>query len=121
MSFSTRLKSTRKNRGLSQQKLADEAGLSLRSVQNYEAGTRMPNSLAIAQRLAEVLEVSAEYLLEGHELGRERAGETGSKEQISELLAEIGNLFAGGELPEEDKDAVLKAIIDAYWDAKGKK
>lgn len=27
-------------------------------------------------------------------------------------------LFAGGELPEEDKDALFEAIQEAYWQSK---
>ena len=38
--------------------------------------------------------------------------------QAKELVAEVSGLFAGGELEDDDKDAVLRAIMDAYWDAK---
>lgn len=116
MTFARRLKKARKDKGLSQQNLADVAGISLRSIQNYEAGLRMPNSLAIVQRIAEVLQTSATDLLGSSE---SISSDVSSKREVADLLAEIKGLFAGGELPEKDKDAVLKAVIDAYWDAKG--
>jgi hypothetical protein len=36
------------------------------------------------------------------------------------LISEIQALFAGGELGEEDKEAVFQAITEAYIDAKEK-
>ena len=35
-----------------------------------------------------------------------------------ELVAGVSALFAGGELSENDKDAVMRALQDAYWMAK---
>lgn len=119
MTFGERLKAVRKNKGITQQTLADGAGTSLRSIQNYESNMRMPNSLSIVQKIATTLEVSTEYLLEGLQI--EDAGGAGpvkGKQQIATLVAEIQGLFAGGELPEEDKDAMFRAVMDAYWDAK---
>jgi hypothetical protein len=37
-----------------------------------------------------------------------------------ELVNAVGGLFAGGDLSEEDKDAVMQAIMEAYWDAKAR-
>ena len=34
------------------------------------------------------------------------------------LSADVSALFAGGELSEEAKDAVMRALQDAYWMAK---
>lgn len=119
MTFGERLKIIRKNKGLSQQKLADEVGISLRSIQNYESDMRMPSSISIVQKLAASLEVSTEYLLGGLQV--DAAGDVSTvkgKPQVATLVAEIQGLFAGGELPEEDKDAMFRAVMDAYWDAK---
>ena len=33
------------------------------------------------------------------------------------LIAPHG-LFAGGSLDDEDKDAVMRSIMDAYWESK---
>lgn len=58
-----RLTHIRRQKHISQKTLADLTGITTRSIQNYEAGTRMPNSLEITTKLAEVLEVSTAYLL----------------------------------------------------------
>lgn len=38
-----------------------------------------------------------------------------------ELVADVPVLFVGGELSEQDKDAVMRALQDAYWMAKERK
>lgn len=48
---------------------------------------------------------------------RERYGYTGKK-QAQKLVEEMGGLFAGGELSDEDLDGVMKAFQDYYWKAK---
>lgn len=121
MSFAQRLRAARQAANLSQKELADAASISVRSIQNYESSSRMPNSLAIVARLAQALNVSQEFLLSDSEsLALESVAdkEAQTKSEVAALIAEVGGLFAGGELAQEDKDAVLKAIMDAYWDAK---
>ena len=44
-------------------------------------------------------------------------GYKGAKD-AEELVAGVSALFAGGELSENDKDAVMSALQDAYWMAK---
>ena len=40
--------------------------------------------------------------------------------QAERLVKEVSGLYAGGELAEEDMDAMMKAIQEAYWIAKEK-
>jgi transcriptional regulator with XRE-family HTH domain len=63
MKFSERLKAARKEAGLSQGALAEKAGISMRTLQNYEMGKRYPASLDIAVNLATALSMTAEELL----------------------------------------------------------
>ena len=35
-----------------------------------------------------------------------------------ELVEQMGGMFAGGEMSEEDIDGVMKALQDLYWKAK---
>lgn len=42
------------------------------------------------------------------------------KKGAEKLVQELTGLFAGGELAEEDMDAMMKAIQEAYWIAKEK-
>ena len=60
--FGKRLRKARMERCLTQQKLADEVGLALRSYQCYEQGTREP-SLDMLLSLAEALHVTTDSLL----------------------------------------------------------
>ena len=48
MSIASRLKALREENGLSQSDLAQETGLSKKSIINYENGYRQPNSKAMA-------------------------------------------------------------------------
>lgn len=60
------LKTAREAKGWTQIKLSMEAGVSQQSVTYYETGTRIP-SLEVAQRLAQVLDTTIDYLLGGND------------------------------------------------------
>ena len=40
------------------------------------------------------------------------------KQQADQLVQEIGGLFAGGELSDDEMDGVMKALQDIYWECK---
>ena len=58
-----RLKDLRKSKGISQEQVAHDLGLSLRGYQNYEYGQREPN-IEMILKLAEYYNVTTDYLLE---------------------------------------------------------
>lgn len=60
--FPKRLTSFRKERGLTQQALADAIGLHVTQLRRYEAGTSQP-TLDVLRRLAITLRISADALL----------------------------------------------------------
>ena len=62
MEFSQRLNVLRKSRGLTQQALADAAGLAVLQIRRYEAGNAHP-SLNVIRRLAIALGVSADTIV----------------------------------------------------------
>ena len=62
LEFSQRLKEVRKEQGMSQKEVADEAGIKPSAYANYEQGTREP-SLEILKRICDALDVSADYLI----------------------------------------------------------
>jgi len=121
MKFSDRLKEKRLEAQLSQNDLAKKAGVGSRTICNYETGARMPNSLSIVTKLAEALSTTSTYLLGEDGMmvveASEKYGARGAK-QAKALLSEVTGLFAGGEMSEGDMDEMMKAIQDAYWDAK---
>jgi transcriptional regulator with XRE-family HTH domain len=62
MEFATRLVQLRKQKGLSQQALADTIGLHSTQIKRYEAGTNQP-SLEALKKMAVALGVSTDFLL----------------------------------------------------------
>ncbi len=117
MKFAERLKSARKKAKMSQGTLAERAGISMRTLQNYEMGKRYPASLDIAVGLATALGMTAEELLSEGEKSIV-AAPADAKVQLRELVEAVSGLFAGGQIGDEDRDAAMEAIIAAYWAAK---
>ena len=66
MAFPERLSALRKERGLTQQVLADQVGLPVLQIRRYEGGTSQP-TLDVIRRLAIALGVSADMLVFGGE------------------------------------------------------
>lgn len=123
MVFKERLKQKRVEAGMTQVQLAQSAGVTARTIQNYELGTRKPSNMEVVQKIADVLHTTTEYLLgssgtyvvEAHEKGGAQ-----SARDIEQLVSEVTGLFAGGELSEESLEGAMKALNDAYWIAKKK-
>lgn len=123
MDFSDRLREKRLEANLTQPELAKIAGVSTRTIQNYELGNRKPSNMVVMQKIADALHTTTEYLLgssgiytvEAHERGGAKAAR-----DIEELVAEVTGLFAGGELSEDALEGAMKALNDAYWIAKEK-
>jgi transcriptional regulator with XRE-family HTH domain len=62
MSLSARLIALRKEKGFTQQSLADRVGLHVNQIKRYEAGTTQP-SLDALRGLAQVFSVTTDFLL----------------------------------------------------------
>ena len=122
MKFNERLKKIREDKGLTQEQLAKQSGISARMIQKYEYGVSRPRYDA-AEKLAQALEIPISELLGESDAmiaqAREKYGAKGAK-QAEELMNEVTGLFAGGDLAEEDMDVMMKAFQDAYWLAKEK-
>lgn len=123
MVFKDRLRQKRIEEGMTQVQLAQSAGVTARTIQNYELGTRKPSNMEVVQKIADVLHTTTEYLLgssgtyvvEAHQKGGAQ-----SARDIEQLVSEVTGLFAGGELSEESLEGAMKALNDAYWIAKEK-
>ncbi len=121
MKFYEKIREGRSKAGLTQEEFAKAIGVSLRTVTNYESGERYPKKRETYYTIAEVLKVDVNYLLtEDEEFLLDANRQYGSKgtRQAKDLIDEISGLFAGGEMAEEDKDIMMKAIQDAYWVSK---
>lgn len=99
MEFGKRLASLRKARGLTQQALADTAGIHVVQVRRYETGASQP-SLDILRKLAVALSVRADELLF-------EADERGPHD---DLRLQFEALEA---MSEEDRQ-VIASLIDAF-------
>ncbi|MCF0136711.1 MAG: helix-turn-helix transcriptional regulator [Lachnospiraceae bacterium] len=121
MNFGEKVRHYRKEKGLSQTALAERAEVTMRTIQSYEAGKSYPKSRETYHRLAEVLGLDPNFLMteEDYFVAEANAqyGPRGAA-QAKELLSQVGGLFAGGELAEEDMDEMMQAIQEAYWMAK---
>ena len=123
MKFGEKIKAARKKAGMSQEEFANEIGVSLRTVTNYETGDRYPKKREMYGKMAEALGVDINYLLTDDEaflLSAENKYGHSGKKQAQTLVNEIGALFSGGKLSEDDRDEMMRAIQQAYWIAKEK-
>ena len=121
MNFGEKVKLLRKRAHMSQAALAAELGVSTRTVQSYEKGQSYPKQRSIYAKLAALFNVEQNYLLTESEAfavsANEQYGSRGNRE-AKELLAELTGLFAGGEMSEEDMDALMYEVQKAYIEAK---
>jgi transcriptional regulator with XRE-family HTH domain len=121
MKFGEKVKKLRKDMKLSQGELAEKIGVSCRSVQSYEAGTSYPRYKEIYDNLAAVLGVDVNYLRTEDEEFMEDVGKqfgTRGQRQASAILEEARQLFAGGELSDEDQLAFLTEMQQLFLDSK---
>ena len=119
MTFGEKVRSARIAIGITQKELSDRSGISLRTIQNYESGERLPKQKEYYAFLAQALGISEKELHNQddsfHIPPREQKGMPGN---VRKLLDQIIGLYSGGTLCEEDMDAMMRAIQDAYWVAK---
>ena len=123
MTFGEKVRAAREAKNMSQEQLAAAIGMSKRMVVYWENDGKLPKSRDVYPRIANVLGIDVSVLLDDNAEFVIKAAETygnrGAKQALH-LVQEITGLYAGGELEEDDMDAMMKAIQDAYWIAKQK-
>lgn len=121
MEFGEKIKKLRDEHNLTQADLAKSLGVTIKAVSNYESKNARPRYRATYKKLSEIFGVSVNYLLTDEDdfvmSASEKYGYSGAKD-AKRLVRETAILFAGGKLPEEDKDALFAALQEAYWSAK---
>ncbi len=121
MTFAEKLKTARKNAGMTQRKLAEESHVALRTIANYESGERMPKKEETFDNLARALGITVESLKDEHSdflvKAEKRYGGKGRK-QAEEIIRSFRVAAAGGELDDEDLEFIKEAMMQTYWDAK---
>ena len=120
MKFSENLKALRKGKGLTQKALGEQVGLSTSTIQAYELGVRFP-ALKQLQTLARFFHVSLDQISDDKDMfileAQEQYGAQGRRDAKA-LIGELGTMFAGGEVPEDDMDDLFQAFSEVYFDAK---
>lgn len=123
MKFGEKIKALRLQKELTQIELAHRSGLAKRTIINYETGASYPKKREVYKVLADIFDTELNYLLTEDEefilAGNEKYGRRGKK-QAEQLVDDISNLFAGGELSDDDLDGIMRAIQESYWIAKEK-
>lgn len=130
MNFGNKIKHLRKEAGLSQEDLAAKLGISQKSICNYENNTRFPRGQNVIKGLADIFNISVDYLITDTDdtTSKENIFISSAKDEFrykgkneAEMLIErTAAVLAGGELSEEDKDAFFQSITQLYFDAKNK-
>ena len=123
MVFKDRLREKRIEAKLTQAELAKLAGVTPRTIQNYELGNRKPSNMMVTQKLADALGTTMEYLLGSSGICVVEAYEKGgakSAKDVDELVEDVRACFAGGEMSDDALDGAMKALTEAYWLAKEK-
>lgn len=126
MSFGEKLRSARTELGMTQALLADQAGLCLQSICNYENNHVIPRPGTIL-RLAEVLHVSSRYLSDDScedplmDIRRDEYFQDAQKKYHSLmrrgspiLASDCQALFSRADLSQRQKDALFETMKQAY-------
>lgn len=116
-----RLRELRRKKKLTQQAVAKYLGVTEKTISRYEKMDMEPRYSEVYTRLGELFQVPPEYFREAGDWW-----ETAPKAERGTTIApnaqavvnDVVGLFAGGELSEEDKKAVLETIQEAYYIAK---
>ncbi len=131
MTLGEKIRILRRRAGLSQGELADQIGVTRRALVYYESNQRHPREQSIINRLAEILGVTPEFLTDERETIAktkeeyflDEAAKEDNRNGMAEakrFLEHTHSLFAGGELSDEDKDALFEVLTEIYFDSKKK-
>lgn len=123
MTFGEKFKALREEKRLTQKEVAEALRINARMITRYENGISYPRTREAYRKIADYFEVGVDYLLTENDSfvirASEQYGARGMK-QAQELIDGMSGLFAGGTLSEQDKDAVMKALQDIYWESKAR-
>ena len=121
MNFGEKLKKYRSENKITRENFAKQIEISPKTLYFYETGQRFPKSMETYEKIAKVMQCDYNYLLENDDIfvsqfaNKYGQGEARKAQALTEGLVA---LFAGGELSDNDKDAAIQALTEAYWKAK---
>ena len=118
MKFCEKLRLKRTQARMTQEELARRLGLAKRTVEGYESGRFYPRSREVYAQLSALFGVDKNWFLTEEEPSLDRPED--ARGEAEEVLSRVKSLYAGGRMSESDKDALAKALMEAYWLAKKK-
>lgn len=129
-SFGEKMQAVRLQKKISQTELAEKVGVSRRSIFAYENGNATPRQRVIL-KIANALGVTTAYLTNPDEedinakrikddatMQIEKEFGTRATKEFNEMGMKMASAFAGGDVPQEDKDALFEILMTAYVTAK---
>ena len=105
MDWNVKLKEARKAKGLTQQYISEQLNVHRSTIANYELGRRKPTFLEL-KKIAEILSVDVNYLIEGIEI------------DVTEDLLTRSSVFLDKTIPVAKKDELFQEIMKLYLKGK---
>lgn len=105
---------------------AHSIGITYRAFANYLNGTRNPRA-EILQKMADQLQLTPEFLKDDsqeleltveEQFIRKICASDADKAQAAQFLAQSRGLFAGNTLNSEDKESLIKCLMEIYEDSR---
>lgn len=117
MNLAEKLKFCRTEMKLSQIEMAAKLGVSRRAYINYEQGTSLPRDVRVMERMADLLGVSMDYLMDSRDeflLKTEDAYGYRGKLQAKRILDATEQLCAGGSLSPADEEQFQQHMFQIF-------
>ncbi len=117
MNLAEKLKFCRAEMKLSQMEMAEKIGVSRRAYINYEQGTSLPRDAKVMEKMADLLGVSMDYLMDGRDdfiLKTEDAYGYRGKMQAKKILDATEQLCAGGSLSPADEEQFQQHMFQIF-------
>ena len=105
---------------------AHSIGINYRAFANYLNGTRNPRAETL-QKMADQLQLTPEFLKDDsqeleltveEQFIRKICASDADKAQAAQFLAQSRGLFAGNTLNSEDKESLIKCLMEIYEDSR---
>ena len=105
---------------------AHSIGITYRAFANYLNGTRNPRAETL-QKIADQLQLTPEFLKDDsqeleltveEQFIRKICASDADKAQAAQFLAQSRGLFAGNTLNSEDKESLIKCLMEIYEDSR---
>lgn len=97
----SKIKTLRKGRGLTQEQLADNLGITRATVSNYEVGRRYPH-ISELKRIAQYFGVGIDYF------------GVVPTDEVFDLLSRARDVFNNPTVSKENKEALFKELMKLY-------